>query len=175
MEKIGYIHNVVKKGRGSGFVTKTTPPMATTFAPTNLKNPCRHLGLPQGACVIFGEVFLRFASSHLAKTPFLAWQVLANERFACKIRNVVVTIKIVFGLNMQIVDTRFLVKRLISKKFTEEQAEEMVNIIKEIKEKDLDITATKRDIKELELRLKIHLGAMIFSLLLAFKILDKFL
>ena len=47
--------------------------------------------------------------------------------------------------------------------------------IKEIKEKDLDITATKRDIKELELRLKIHLGAMIFSLLLAFKILDKFL
>ena len=102
-------------------------------------------------------------------------QVLANERFACKIRNVVVTIKIVFGLNMQIVDTHFLVKRLISKKFTEEQAEEMVNIIKEIKEKDLDITATKRDIKELELRLKIHLGAMIFSLLLAFKILDKFL
>ena len=76
---------------------------------------------------------------------------------------------------MQIVDTHFLVKRLISKKFTEVQAEEMVNIIKEIKEQDLDITATKRDIKELELRLKIHLGTMIFSLLLAFKILDKFL
>ena len=102
-------------------------------------------------------------------------QVLANEIFACKIRNVVATIVILFGLNMQIVDTHFLVKRLISKKFTEEQAEEMVNIIKEIKEKDLEITATKQDLKELELRLTIRLGIVMFTMLTAFKILDKFL
>jgi hypothetical protein len=72
------------------------------------------------------------------------------------------------------IDTHALVKRLVTKNFTEEQAEEMVNIIREIKEKDLDINATKRDLKELELRLKVHLGILMFTMLTAFKILDKF-
>ncbi len=62
-----------------------------------------------------------------------------------------------------------------SKKFTEEQAEEMVSIIKEIKDVDIDITATKRDIKESELRMKVYLGFIMFTMLTAFKILDKFI
>lgn len=73
------------------------------------------------------------------------------------------------------IDTHSLVKRLISKNFTEEQAEEMVRIVKEVKESDLDITATKRDLKELEMKLTIKVGAVVFGLLLAFKVLDKFI
>ena len=74
-----------------------------------------------------------------------------------------------------VIDTHSLVKRLMAKKFSEEQAEEMVKIIKDVKESDLDTTATKRDLKELEMKLTIKLGAIVFGLLLAFKILDKFI
>jgi|1048.fasta_scaffold14826_6 hypothetical protein len=73
------------------------------------------------------------------------------------------------------IDTHALIKRLTKVDFNEKQAEEVVAIIKEIKDADLDSSATKRDLKELELRLKIHLGTMIFGLLVAFKVLDKFL
>ena len=46
----------------------------------------------------------------------------------------------------------------------EAQAEAVVSIMQETRESDLAVQATKRDLIELELRLKLHIGAMIFAL-----------
>lgn len=72
-------------------------------------------------------------------------------------------------------DTHKIIKELESKKFTEEQAEAIVKIITETRKEDLSALATKQDLKELELKLTIKLGVLMFSLLLAFKVFDKFL
>lgn len=101
-------------------------------------------------------------------------QVFANEEFACKIRNVVVTIVILFGLNMQI-DTHKQVKNLENAGFTDKQAESLVNVLNDTLSKLVSKEELNTSLRELELKLTIHLGAMMFGLLLAFKILDKFL
>ena len=46
------------------------------------------------------------------------------------------------------IDTHALIKRLMAKNFTEEQAEEIVKITKEVRQAKLDRMATKRNLRE---------------------------
>ena len=61
-------------------------------------------------------------------------------------------------------DTHLYIKRLRDKGVSEQQAEAIVEIIRDAKEQSLQDAATKADLRELELRLKLHIGSMIVAL-----------
>ncbi len=59
------------------------------------------------------------------------------------------------------IDTHALVKRLIATNMTEAQAEEVVRIVKEVRQVDLDAMATKRDVREYYYKTVIALGSIV--------------
>lgn len=68
-------------------------------------------------------------------------------------------------------DTHFFIKKLINDGIPEKQAEAIVEFVRETREVDFNVVATKSDIKELrseirelELRLTVKLGGMIMAL-----------
>lgn len=61
-------------------------------------------------------------------------------------------------------DTHFFIKRLKDKGIPEAQAEAIIDVMRDVREQSLDEAATKADLRELELRLKLHLGTMIVGL-----------
>lgn len=68
-------------------------------------------------------------------------------------------------------DTHAFVKRLKDKGLPENQAEAIIDVMRDVREQSLSDTATKADIRdikaelrEMELRLKLHLGTMIVGL-----------
>jgi len=64
----------------------------------------------------------------------------------------------------QTFDTHKFIKQLRDKGIAELQAEAIVEVVTQAREVDMLSAATKADIRELELRLKLHLGGMIFAL-----------
>ena len=79
-----------------------------------------------------------------------------------------------FCTSMQI-DTHKEVNILKNGGFTDKQAESLVNVLSDTLSKLVSKEELKTSLRELELKLTMRLGTMMFSLLLAFKILDKFL
>lgn len=61
-------------------------------------------------------------------------------------------------------DTHIFVKRLKDKGVPEAQAEAIVEVMRDAQDVSLTQAATKADLRELELRLKLHLGSMIMAL-----------
>lgn len=68
-------------------------------------------------------------------------------------------------------DTHAYVKKLTGKGISEQQAETIVEMVKDVQEQNASTLATKGDIdglkaelRELELRLKLQIGTMIFAL-----------
>lgn len=55
-------------------------------------------------------------------------------------------------------------KTLKEKGFNESQAEAIIQVVTQMREIDMASAATKADLRELELRLKLHLGSMIVAL-----------
>jgi hypothetical protein len=70
------------------------------------------------------------------------------------------------------IDTHELVKTLTARGFTEEQAEGVTHAIKSI---DVSHLATKQDLRELEYRLTIKIGTVVFGVLAFFKAMEVFM
>ena len=51
-------------------------------------------------------------------------------------------------------DTHFFIKKLTSQGMPEKQAEAVIDVIREAKEQDMNVVATKADLRELELKLE---------------------
>ena len=90
-------------------------------------------------------------------------------------------------------DTLEMVKRLEAKGFNREQAEEIISVVKDVQQElstKNDLNVAKKDLitelknselkmttklKDLELRMTVKISGIVFLLLSAFKIFDKFL
>jgi hypothetical protein len=61
-------------------------------------------------------------------------------------------------------DTHMCIKRLRDKGILEAQAGAFVEVVRDAREQSLQEAATKADLRELELHLKLHIGSMIMAL-----------
>ena len=61
-------------------------------------------------------------------------------------------------------NTHSLVKRLVKAEFTEKQAEEVINIITEVRQSDLDVLATKRDIGDIKTEMREYFYKTVIAL-----------
>jgi hypothetical protein len=73
-----------------------------------------------------------------------------------------------------IFDTLEMVKKLEEKGLSREQAEEIIAIIKDLQSDLVTTKSLASDLKELELRMTVRVSSIVFALLLAFKVFDKF-
>jgi hypothetical protein len=73
-----------------------------------------------------------------------------------------------------IFDTLEMVKKLEEKGLSREQAEEIIAIIKDLQSDLVSTKSLASGLKELELRMTVRVSSIVFALLLAFKVFDKF-
>lgn len=63
----------------------------------------------------------------------------------------------------------------LKKSFSEEQAHTLSELLKRIEEESLEVVASKKDLKETEMRLTIRFGAMLTAAVTAIVLLNKIL
>lgn len=63
----------------------------------------------------------------------------------------------------------------LKKTFSEEQAHTLSELLKKIEEGNLEVVASKKDLKEAEMRLTIRFGAMLTAAVAAIALLNKIL
>ncbi len=63
----------------------------------------------------------------------------------------------------------------LKKSFSEEQAHTLSELLKKIEEGNLEVVATKKDLKEAEMRRTIRFGAMLTAAVAAIALLNKIL